>query len=255
MKTPDILVEWDRQTKSNLDAINDYSSLFENFPATTLNKIENFARHVRRQALSKFLARAEIFKKTLDVCGSVVDLGVCSGQSLFTWAQLSAIWEPINYTRKIIGFDTFSGIPHLKAIDRSGEKPSEHLKEGGFCFSELNALQEAAKVYDSNRFINQISKVEFIKGDICETLPKYVQDNPHLIVSLLHIDVDVYSPTQTALKTIVPRMPKGGIIIFDEINQVPYPGETQAVADTLGISSLKLERISWEPGLSYAVIG
>ena len=45
------------------------------------------------------------------------------------------------------------------------------------------------------------------------------------------------------------------IIIFDEINQIPYPGETLAVIETIGISSLKIERFSWETGISYAIIG
>lgn len=254
IKTPDILVEWDRQTTNNLDAMDQYANLFETFPATNFNKIESFARHVRRQTLSKFLSRAEIFKQTLNICGSVIDLGVCSGQSLFTWAQLSAIWEPLNYTRQIIGFDSFTGIPHISSIDQQGKKPSEHIREGGFCFSEIDALEEAINVYDSNRFINQIKKVELMKGDICETLPRYLKENPHLVVSMLHIDVDVYAPTKIAIEVVVPRMPKGAIIVFDEVNQVPYPGETQALCDTLGISALKLQRFTWEPGICYAVL-
>ena len=254
IQTSDILIEWNRQTQNNLDAIDQYANLFNTFPATNFNKIESFARHVRRQTLSKFLSRAEIFKQMLDICGSVVELGVCSGQSLFTWAQLSAILEPINYTRQIIGFDSFTGIPHISEIDQQGKKPSEHIKEGGFCFSEIGALEEAIRVYDNNRFINQIKKIELVKGDICETLPKYLKENPHLVVSLLHIDADVYSPTKTALEVVVPRMPKGSIIVFDEINQVPYPGETQALCDTLGISSLKLQRFTWEPGICYAIL-
>lgn len=253
IKTPDILIEWNRQTQNNLDAIDQYTNLFETFPATNFNKIESFTRHVRRQTLSKFLSRTEIFKQTLDVCGSVVELGVCSGQSLFTWAQLSAILEPLNYTRQIIGFDSFTGIPHISAVDQ-GKKSSEHIREGGFCFSEIDALEEAIQVYDSNRFINQIQKIELVKGDICKTLPRYLKENPHLVVSLLHIDADVYAPTKTALEVVVPRMPKGSIIVFDELNQVLYPGETQALCDTLGISSLKLQRFTWEPGICYVIL-
>jgi hypothetical protein len=85
-------------------------------------------------------------------------------------------------------------------------------------------------------------------------LPKYIEDNPHLIISLLHIDVDTYLPTKIALEACLPRMPRGAIIIFDEINQIPYPGETLAVVETIGLSSLKIERFSWETGISYAVI-
>lgn len=253
-KDKNILVEWDRQTQSNLDSMQSYEDIFDKIPTSNLEKLDNFARHVRRQALSKFLARAEIYKKILNIHGSVIDLGVSGGQSLLTWAQLSAIWEPINYTRKIIGFDTFEGIPDVIDKDLKGPNPSQHLKQGGFIFEHKDLLQEVISIFDKNRFLSHIEKVELIKGNICETLPKYITDNPHLVISLLHIDVDTYLPTKVALETCLPRMPRGAIIIFDEINQVPYPGETLALVETIGISSLKIERFSWETGISYAVV-
>lgn len=249
-----IMVEWNRQTSRDLSSMDAYTSLFTDTPGTPFSKLENFARHVRRQKLSKFLAHAEIFSRVLDVHGSILDLGVNAGQSLFTWAQLSAIYEPLNYTRQIIGFDTFAGIPDVDEKDLTGKSPSEHLRKGGFAFSELALLQQAIEAYDGNRSLGHIAKIELVQGDITETLPRYVEENQHLIVSLLHIDVDVYAPTFTALQAVVPRMPKGAVIVFDEINQVPYPGETRAVADAIGIRNLRINRFSWETGLSYAIL-
>ena len=112
-----MMLEWDRQTQNNLDSLEQYQTLFQEFPGSIQSKLENFARHIRRQTLSKFLARAEIFKNILNVSGSVIELGVSAAQSLMTWAQLSAIYEPVNYTRKIIGFDTFQGIPKISEKD------------------------------------------------------------------------------------------------------------------------------------------
>lgn len=248
------MAEWNRQTQQNLSAFDAYESLFEMDPGSTLSKLEAFAKFTRRQALSKFLARASIFQKILNVHGSILDLGVNSGQSLFSWAQLSAIYEPLNYTREVIGFDTFEGIPSVTAVDQVG-KTSDHNRVGGFKYSNLEGLDKAISAYDSNRFLSHIPKVSLVKGDITQTLPDYIEKNPHLVVSLLHIDVDVYAPTKIALELIPPIMPRGGIIVFDEVNQRPYPGETQAVKDTLGLHTLKLERISWETGLSFAVLG
>ena len=45
--------------------------------------------------------------------GSVVECGVNLGGGIFSWAHFSSILEPYNYHRKIIGFDTFLGIPKL----------------------------------------------------------------------------------------------------------------------------------------------
>ena len=159
------------------------------------------------------------------------------------------------YLHGRIGFDTFEGIPDIVEKDLKGPQPSQHLKKGGFEFAHKSLLEEAVTIFDKNRFLSHIQKIELIQGNICNSLPKYIEDNPYLVISLLHIDVDTYLPTKVALETCMPRMPRGAIIIFDEINQIPYPGETLAVIETIGISSLKIERFSWQTGISYAIIG
>ena len=50
-----------------------------------------------------------------------------------------------------------------------------------------------------------------------------------------------------------PLMPKGSVVILDQINQEPYPGETLAVKEILGLGSLNLKRFEWETGLSYFI--
>lgn len=249
-----IMAEWNRQTPQNIRAMNACEQLFDETPGSIFSKLENFAKHVRRQRLSKFLAHAEIFRKILNVHGAVLDLGVNAGQSLFTWAQLSAIWEPINYTRTIIGFDSFAGIPAITAEDLASPEPSKHLKPGGFAFDDIDSLEKAIEAYDGNRSLSQIKKIELIPGDIVETLPQFIEDHQHLVVSLLHLDMDVYRPTRVALESVVPRMPKGAVIVFDELNQIPYPGETKAVMDAVGLRNLRIERLTWETGISYAVL-
>ncbi|MFO0322352.1 MAG: TylF/MycF/NovP-related O-methyltransferase [Bacteroidota bacterium] len=253
-KDESLMVEWDRQTKSNLSSMEMYIALSENSQDSTLSKLDNFAKYTRRQALSKFLARTEIFSNILEVHGSILDFGVNAGQSLFTWAQISAIREPLNYTRSIVGFDTFEGFPSLSDKDFNKMNSSEHLKQGGFNYGNIDGLNEAISAYDANRFLSHIPKIELVKGDIKKTLPIYIKENPHMIVSLLHLDMDLYEPTKLALELILPKMPKGAIIVFDELNQKPYPGETLALVDSVGINALKIKRFTWETGLSYAFI-
>ena len=38
-------------------------------------------------------------------------------------------------------------------------------------------------------------------------------------------------------------MPKGAVIVFDELNHSDYPGETMAVMEVLGIRNLELKRV------------
>jgi hypothetical protein len=93
-----------------------------------------------------------------------------------------------------------------------------------------------------------------IKGDAKETIPHFLKQNPHLVVSLLYLDFDLYDPTRVAIEHFVPRMPKGAVIAFDELDNPIWPGETQALLDTLGIHSLELRRLDWDPYIAFAVV-
>jgi len=53
-----------------------------------------------------FISKYELFKKIINIHGSIVECGFIWGGQM-TFALLSAILEPINWQRKIIGFDTF----------------------------------------------------------------------------------------------------------------------------------------------------
>ena len=123
-----LLLEVNRQSSSDLTALNLYEDLYETSSGSNLQKIDTFSRFVRRQRLSKFIAHYEIYKKVLDVSGSIVEIGVHAAQSLFTFGHLSSILEPYNYTRRIIGFDTFSG---FKGISKKDGKLHQN-KEGSF---------------------------------------------------------------------------------------------------------------------------
>lgn len=223
--------------------------VFENSKCSIDKKLANFPKYVRRQTIARFLAYYEIFKRQLHVKGSIVECGVHNGGGVMAWAKLSSTLEPYNYHRKVIGFDTFSGFPEVSEVDLINPE----VKEGMFAeqYDTYSELMEVIKEYDDNRFINHIPKVELVKGDANETIPKYLNDNKHLIISLLFLDFDIYKPTVTALKHFLPIMPKGAIIAFDEINNSDWPGETQAMLEHLDINNHTLECFEFEPNISF----
>lgn len=71
------------------------------------------------QSITKLLARYEIFKQQLKVNGSIVEMGVHRGSSLIGWAHFSVILEPVNYLRKVIGFDTIEGFPSARKTPKA----------------------------------------------------------------------------------------------------------------------------------------
>ena len=115
-------------------------------------------------------------------------------------------------------------------------------------------LLKAVKVYDSNRPLSHIQKIFLYKGNVKNTFPKFLKENPHVLVSLLHLDVDVYEPTKVVLKKIIKRMPKGAIILFGELSTRLYPGETRAMLEELDIKKKSLKRFPFATTMSYLVI-
>ena len=194
-----------------------FLTLKQQMELANIEKIQNFAKYVPRQNLTTFLTRYEIFKKILDVPGSIIECGVLFGGGLMTFAQLSAIFEHVNFERQIIGFDTFSGFPNFSPIDK--KHAGKLATKGAYGIDSFNDLKECIKLYDSNRFLEHLPKVQLVKGDASKTIPKYVKDNPSTVVSLLYLDFLLYKPTKIALETFVPRMPKGSLLVLNMINE------------------------------------
>lgn len=251
-KDPSRIQEPKTSTENEIEYRNNLEVYFKNSDGSNVEKLQNFTKYVPRQSLTKFISKYEIFKKVLDVQGSIIECGVYLGGGLMTWAQLSAILEPTNHQRKVIGFDTFSGFPKITKEDKKGK--SVNSKKGGYNVDAYEDLKKCIELYDSNRFIGHIPKISLVKGDLTKILPQYLENNPHTIISLLYLDVDIFEPTKVALEHLIPRMPKGAIIAFDELNHENWPGETLAVLKTIGIKNLRIQRISFGNLLSFAVI-
>lgn len=225
---------------------------FSNSIGSNVEKLQNFTKYVPTQDLRKFLCRYELFRKILHAHGSIVECGVLYGGGLMAWAQLSEIFEPLNHLRNIIGFDTFAGFVSLSEMDKTGT--AFQGKNGGLAIDAYDDLLKSIALYNKNRFLAHIEKVKLVKGDVAVSLPAYLKTNPHLVVSLLYLDFDIYEPTVVALRHLIPRIPKGGIIAFDELNHEVWPGETIAVMQEMGLNKLKIERFPFGSTMSYAVI-
>ena len=59
-------------------------------------------------------------------------------------------------------------------------------------------------------------RLKLVEGDIEQTIPKFLEDNPGFRASLIYVDVDLERPTYHALKGLWDRLLPGGYILFDE---------------------------------------
>jgi len=127
------------------------------------------------------------------------------------------------------------------------------MRVKGYSDDSYNDILESARIHNDFRLLNREEQVELVKGDICKTVPQYCKGNPYLIVSLLYLDCDLYEPTKTALQHFVPRMPKGAVIVFDELASKEFPGETIALLESVKVNSLRIQRLPFMK-LSFAVL-
>ncbi len=239
----------DAQDRGFADGMESY---FSKSLGTNMDKLRNFTKYVARQNLTQFLAKHALFQQVLGVHGHIIECGVFLGGGLMTWAQLSSIYEPVNFIRRIVGFDTFTGFVKLGEKDKRDE--AVFAREGGLATHAEEDLRECIRLYDLNRPIGHVPRVELVVGDALRTMPEFVENNQHLVVAMLYLDFDLYEPTKAALETFLPRMPKGAVIAFDELNQASWPGETMAVLDVVGLRNLRIQRFPFASALSFAVL-
>jgi len=141
----------------------------------------------------------------------------------------------------------------MASADKGSRSADAH--SGGMAVDSYAEIERCVELYDANRFVGHVPKVELLRGDATKTIPEYVKNNPQLLISLLYLDFDVYEPTRVALQQFLPRMPKGAVIAFDELNLRDWPGETVAALQTFEMNKLPLKRFPFGSTISYALVG
>jgi hypothetical protein len=230
-------------------------SLFELFsqsPIPPAERLDNLGLFVKRQALSRILWMHELYQKIINVAGIVVEFGVRWGQNLALFESFRGMYEPYNYTRKIVGFDTFSGFPQPAPQD--GADPSVVANAYSVSENYQDYLENVLAYHESESPISHIKKFELIRGDAPVKLAEYLDAHPETIIALAYFDFDLYEPTKKCLELIRNRLTRGSVLGFDELNFEAFPGETIALRETLGLDRYALRRSPHNPLPSYLVI-
>lgn len=204
----------------------------------------NFYLRSHPGRLGKLIAHYELYKKACDLPGAVVELGVFKGASLARFASFRAMCEN-DHSRPIYGFDAFGAFPRTQVTGDADSRfidGFEAMGGDGISKANLDALL-AAKGF---------SNISLIEGDIFSTLDPFLEANPYLRVALLHLDMDVYEPTAFAIDRLLPRMVRGGLVLFDDYAMVE--GATRAAEEMCERFQLKLNKLGHYAVPSYAVI-
>jgi hypothetical protein len=207
--------------------------------------------YLKRQVLSRILYLDSLYKMVVEVPGVICEFGVQWGATMATMTNLRGIYEPFNHSRKIIGFDTFSGFTSIDAKD------GEFVEAGDYSVGTpyREELENLLSWHEQLSPVSHLQKFELVQGDVTETFDQWLVNNSHAIIAMAIFDMDVYAPTRFVLDRVLGRLTKGSILVFDELNCPYFPGETQAVIEAVGLGNLKLRKHPHQPFCAWAVWG
>ena len=157
-----------------------------------------------KERYEKFLTHFEVFKKTAKLKGEIVECGVFKGTSFVRFCTFRDLFK---LKKKVIGFDNFSNKYPLTKIKKDQQMIKNWIKKSGGKSISKNQLISTMKIL-------KIKNYELIKGDVKETIPKYLKKNK-LKISLLNIDIDFLESTKVCLENLYPLVEKNGIILLD----------------------------------------
>ena len=225
---------------------------FKNAPLPDDEMLSNLGLFLSSKSLSRILFFYEIYKKIIHSHGIIAEFGVRWGQTLSIMSVLRGIFEPFNRHRKIVGFDTFEGFKGM--YEKDGKRCQ--CGNGSFSVSQgyENYLENILDIQEKLNPMAHIKRYELVKGDAVETVPAYLKKHPETIISLSIFDFDIYAPTKAALEAIKPHLCKGSILVFDELCDDIFPGETVALNETLGLNNVRVQRFPMTSRISYLVI-
>lgn len=126
------------------------------------------------------------FKPKHDENSLWLEFGVWEGRTINFLSQ--------NTNNIVYGFDSFEGLPE----DWRSGYPKGHF----------NKLGNLPSVNDN---------VVLIKGWFNDTLEDFLKKHENKVITLLHVDCDLYSSSKYVLDTCTPFLKENSIIVFDEL--------------------------------------
>jgi len=182
--------------------------------------------------LNKMLAHYELYKSISSLPGDIFELGVYKATSLIRLATFRNLLEN-DFSRKIVGFDAFGKFPKVNLTQQVDFDFIEYFEKAG---GDGLTKEEVALLFSRKGFQN----VYLHEGNVFDTLPKYLEQNPATRIAFLHLDMDVKEPTAYALDYLYDRVVPNGLIVFDDYTAVA--GETDAVDEFLSKKKLLIEK-------------
>ncbi|MGH3387544.1 MAG: hypothetical protein ACRDOO_01535, partial [Actinomadura sp.] len=188
------------ESSTERQARDELAGLLTDTPIPRGELIDNLGLYGERRQVMDVLAFDALYRLVLGVSGVIMEFGTRWGRHLGLFTALRAIHEPYNVHRRVIGFDTFTGFPDVSEVDRV----SRHAKPGGLATTPgyQKHLDRVIGAHESMDALGHVRRTFSVAGDVRETLPQYLEENPQTVIALAYFDLDLYEPTRVALEEV-----------------------------------------------------
>jgi hypothetical protein len=149
-----------------------------------------------------------------------------------------------DYSRKIIAFDYFSTFLNSELSLKSDKQFVDSFVNAG---GQPHSSEEINMIMRDKGFENY----ELVQGNVLATINDYLEKKPQLRIALLHLDMDVFEPTEKALELLYSRVVIGGLVIIDDYSSVE--GASIAVDNFVKERDIKLKKLSFYSVPSYYI--
>jgi len=243
-----------QESRSSEETIKKREKLYELFrgrPMPDDQLLVNLGMYMRSSALTKILYINELYQHILSIPGVIMEFGIWWGQNIILYENLRAIYEPFNYDRRVVGFDTFEGYKGISGKDCR----SETIKTGGYAVNAEYSqyLTQLIDYHEQENVLYHGSKHKLVQGDAGKTVRAFLEKEPHTVIALAYFDLALYEPTKKCLEAIRPHLISGSVIALDELNSPEYPGETLALKEVWGLAGHRIYKSRFMPGRSYII--
>jgi hypothetical protein len=197
-------------------------------------RVDTMTQLIRSDVRSATFIRALEFVNFERVPGDVVECGVYGGLSLAMLGK-AATFDPKGMTRRIVGFDTFEGLPP-SAETHARWQPGDCARTDAW--HPIAQPGERVTPALTRRLFQECGLVEPIlhEGPFAGTMPAAI---PSAIpaIAVLHVDCDLYESARDVLESAAPALQDGSVLLFDDwfhYRAHPGKGESRAFDEFLG---------------------
>jgi len=143
----------DRETEAK-------AMLNEGVSVETLNLLT-----IDRQSISRILYYAKIYEEVVSVPGVICEFGVHYGSTMNILLNLRGIKESYNVSRKLFGFDTFSGFPHIHPDDQNDRNQNLVNKGDNSVYqNHEERLSRLLTINEAESPVSHLKRFELVKG-------------------------------------------------------------------------------------------